>query len=224
MARACSICTGEQRATIDKMLLKGATDVDVSKQFGMHRLTVSRHRRHIQSQIETAARRRSAKLGDQHLEVVLGKVDKGDQWLEEALEALKLETSDGGKVLSPDGALAVPKFVKELRSNQELRAKLHGLLKDAGGVESGPQIMIVVPPAAQLGAPSDLSIPGIQDQHGRLLTSGQSTQSPQTTHSRREEARGDSADQQREDLEILDAEFESPQNQSLADEGDATQD
>lgn len=216
MGRPCSICHGPRRISVNRLLSNGTPDAEVARRFGIDRGTVRRHRQHVQSQIDAALTRREADAGEQHLEKVLSRVQDGDRWLEEALEALKLETSDGQKTLSPDGALAIPRFVKELRQNQELRAKLLGLLKDAGGEGSSPQIMIVVPPSAPLGSPTDLSIPGIQDAHGRLLPNrGQLAPAPghhdYSIHGIDETGSGgDSSGAVWEDPDYIDAEITSP--------------
>lgn len=116
MPRKCTICEHPQASKINEMLIKGATYREITGKFGVTRQALSRHKKHLPSELIRAGEAEKVAKADDLLRQITDLRDRALRILEKAEQAGKLKTALDG--------------VKEARGCLELLAKLQGELQE----------------------------------------------------------------------------------------------
>lgn len=122
MGRSCSICTHEDRQTIDEALVSGTAYRNLAERFSLSLAALSRHRsEHVSAALQAVVVERDRQAAGSLLDRVEDLIGRTERILSSAEES--------GKVAQALGA------VRELRALLELLGKASGELKPDGLVQ-----------------------------------------------------------------------------------------
>jgi hypothetical protein len=120
LARACLTCNHPDREAIDKALVGGVNNRDISQRYGLHKDALARH---AQGHLSPALVKAHAKREDRRAASLL---DRIEELYEEARAVLEDAKADR------KGAISI-NAIREMRSTLELIGRLTGELRDAPG-------------------------------------------------------------------------------------------
>ncbi len=117
MARTCNVCTHSEREAIDRALVGGCVQRDITRRYGIPKDSVNRHKAgHISPALVKAAERRE----EERAESLLDRIEELCGEARQVLEATKTDRKHATSILA----------IRELRACFELIGKITGELQD----------------------------------------------------------------------------------------------